>query len=72
MANVWRIVEWRYPPLAKKSHLFEVGDLRSLCRRWVYSGDAEREQDGYNKGTDCVLCWKAKARTAFMRLAGER
>jgi hypothetical protein len=57
---------WRWPGNARKAHVFEKGDLISLCRRWMYGGPDDQVMSfGEKPGKDdCASCWKeAKRRT---------
>jgi hypothetical protein len=52
------IVEWRWPPLSRKAHLFPVRGAQSLCRVWLFTGGPCDTQDSLEKKgpDDCSMC----------------
>lgn len=48
------IAGWAWPAQAGKAHYFEVGQIVSLCGRWMFGG--ERTEDVGRSPDDCVAC----------------
>ena len=47
---------WAWPGLARKAHYFRQG--RSLCERWLYTGELVRNQAMTLSYEDCGKCWE--------------
>jgi hypothetical protein len=55
--DIKKVVEgWGFPLLSKKAHYFKP-DMRSLCGKWLYSGELTKD-DGKKGPDDCALCRK--------------
>lgn len=52
------VVEWRWPPLSRKAHLFPVRGAQSLCRAWLCTGARCDTQGSLEKKgpEDCSMC----------------
>ena len=49
-------LEWRWPANSRKQHLFRLGEITSLCGRWMFNGEAQGEYDGTAAPSDCAEC----------------
>jgi hypothetical protein len=47
---------WGWPGLAKKAHYFVKG--RSLCGKWLFTGDSEGKELEFRGDDDCAACFK--------------
>lgn len=58
MSNGPVVVEWRWPLLSRRAHLFPVHGAQSLCRVWLFTGAACETQGSLTtKGPDdCAMC----------------
>ena len=59
---------WRFPLNSRKAHVFAEDDARSLCGRWMFTGEGQGEFDPSKKigPDDCVACDR-KARKLTLR-----
>lgn len=46
---------WAWPGAARKAHFFEAGHIISLCRKWMFTGEATPNQGGPSPD-DCADC----------------
>lgn len=49
------IAGWAWPATAGKAHYFDVGQVVSLCQRWMFGGDRTPETNKRSPD-DCVAC----------------
>lgn len=62
------IVEYRFPPLSRKAHLFPVRGAQSLCRAWLFTGAACDSQGSLEtKGPDdCSMCYRRAVKAGYL------
>ncbi len=60
-------VEWRWPPLSRKAHLFPVRGAQSLCRAWLFTGQPCATQGSLDqKGPDdCAMCFRRAVKAGY-------
>ena len=45
---------WGWPANSRKSHYFQEGEAISVCGKWMFTG--QRERDSFESSDDCASC----------------
>jgi hypothetical protein len=62
------VVQWRWPQLSRKAHLFPVNGAQSLCRVWLYAGaPCDTQGNLEEKGQDdCSMCYRHAVKAGYV------